>query len=551
MPKEKRYSIGIYGIQDCNDSSTPTLSHDHGISIMYNGKVIHNLQLERLNRKKHSDAMPQMIYNLFKEKKLLDKNCDLIFVDNVLGRSFINTMGNIRFEAPLSNNLQTKMEEGKLWWLDKTKKAYVLNHELAHIGSCLPFFGDFKENSLLVHFDGGASLSNFSAWIYKNGKIKNLAFHWKLKKLSSLFNANALTFGMVKAKHFELNSVPGKFMGFASFGKHSEKIEKWLIENNYFEDSWGSKTSFFESLNSTFGVSLKEMDQKNEVIQNIATTIHSIFIREAFKEFKQLQNQTQTEYLYYSGGSALNIVLNTKLVEANIFKDVFIPPCCNDSGLALGAAAFYEWHNKYKIQGHSPFINNWNIEDYKTTYSSDTIKQTAQLLLNKKVVGVCNGYGEMGPRALGNRSILSLASSKKLADKVSIHHKKREWYRPVAPIMLEKNTKYFTGLPIINHLSSYMLLDFKIMEDKKQELEGAVHVDGTSRIQTLFNRDENPFIYDVLQHLYKEHDVKALINTSFNVRGEPIVHSILDAKKSAQNMNLDAVILNGKLELLS
>jgi carbamoyltransferase len=551
MTNESRLTIGIYGIQDITNSGIPTISHDHGICVMQKGKILFNLQLERLNRKKHSDAMPQLLYNLLKEKKLLTKACDFVFVDNILGRSFINDIGNIRFEAPLQKKLQEKIEDGRLWLLDNMESAYALNHELAHIGSCLPFFGTFKENSLLIHFDGGASQSNFSTWHFKNGELKNLQYDWRLKKLSSLFNANALTFSMVKAKPHDLNSVPGKFMGFASFGKYNSTIENWLVEHKFFENIWGSKKFFFEAVNSKFGVELNEFDQKNQLIQDIAATIHHIFVRDTLKEIETLQKQTNTEYLYYSGGSALNIVLNTKIIESKIFKDVFITPCCNDSGLAIGAASFFEWEKHGSITKTNPFLNNWSIEQYKTKYSINTIKEVSDLLIDGKVIGVCNGFGEIGPRALGNRSIISLASSKKLAKKVSMAHKKREWYRPVAPIMLEKNSKYFTGCDKIHHLSKYMLLDFNILNSKIEELEGAVHIDDTARIQTIFNRSDNPFMYDLLEFIDKKHDIKALINTSFNVRGEPIVHTIEDARKSAENMKLDAVVLNGELKILS
>ncbi len=545
------YTLGIYGIQDINNSGIPMISHDHGIAIMHNGKVLFNIQLERLDRNKYSNAMQNMLYGLLKEKKLLDKNCNMVFVDNILGRSFVNSIGNIRFEAPINQKLKPDVEDGRLWWLDRPKKAYVLNHELAHLGSCLPFYGAFKENSLLVHFDGGASQSNFSVWLFKNGKLVNLEYHWELKWLSSLFNANALTFAMVKAKQHELNSVPGKFMGFASYGKYDVEIEQWLKENQYFENIWGSISTFFKALELKFGVKLKFIDQKNPIIQNIAATIHHVFVRESFKEIEKWQVKTKTNYLYYSGGAALNIVLNTKLVESNMFNDVFIPPCSNDSGLALGAAAFCEWREKYVIKAHSPFLNNWGIENYTTSYTDDTIKQVANMLINNKIVGISNGYGEIGPRALGNRSIICLASSKKIAKKISMVHKKREWYRPVAPIMLEKNAKHFTGLSVINHLSRYMLLDFNILKNKRKELEGAIHVNGTARIQTVFKRSENSFIYDLLNLLDAEFGIKALINTSFNTKDEPIVHTLNNALQSAKNMGLDAVVLNGKIEILS
>ena len=125
--------------------------------------------------------------------------------------------------------------------------------------------------------------------------------------------------------------------------------------------------------------------------------------------------------------------------------------------------------------------------------------------------------------------------------------KGREWYRPVAPVMLEKNARYFTGKDSIHPLSRYMLLDFDILPERQAELAGAVHVDGTSRIQTLFVREDNPWLWDLLTRLDERYRVKALINTSFNRRGEPIVHTPEDALASAREMKIDGVVINAKL----
>ena len=129
-------------------------------------------------------------------------------------------------------------------------------------------------------------------------------------------------------------------------------------------------------------------------------------------------------------------------------------------------------------------------------------------------------------------------------------HKGREWYRPVAPILLEKNASYFTGENNIHPLCEYMLLDVEVLSEKKKAMEGTEHVDGTARMQTISSREQNPFIFDLLTYLDKHYNQKALINTSFNIKGEPIVHTLEDAVCSAKNMKLDGVVLNGKVEVL-
>lgn len=549
MHKDKA-TLAIYGIQDRIDSDFPVYIHDHSICLMRNGKVEKMLQLERKTRNKRDNKLYLHIYDLLKEQKLISTDdYDVVFVDNVVGRSFINKQGNIRFEAPLVNAPKESVERGRCWWFDKNIDGYSLNHELAHISSCLPFYGAFKENSLIVHFDGGASHSNFSAWQFIDGKLSLLDYSWDLKYLSSFFNANALVFGIIGAKRFDQNAVPGKMMGLASFGSYSKKIEDWLKENNYFEDCWKSKRVFYEKAKESFGWKNNKLDQKDPFLHDILATMQYIFQRDFFSKIKELQEKYKSDYLYYSGGSALNIVCNNVLVESNLFKQVFIPPCAEDSGLALGAAAYVEYLKHGKVELHSPYLNNWGIEDYKTDFTNDDIKDIASEIVAGKIIGVCNDMGEIGPRALGNRSIITLASSKKLADKVSIEKKDREWYRPIAPLILKRNLEYFTGIND-SLLAKYMLRDFEVLPERRNEIEGVVHVNGSSRIQTISSYEDNPFIYTLLDYLEKNYGVKALINTSFNKRGEPIVHTVENAIASANNMKLDGVVLNGKYKQL-
>ena len=542
-----RATLALYGIQDRFDYKYPFYVHDHNLCIMQNGRVREFLQLERISRCKRDNKLHEKIYSLLKDKKLLAENFDLVFVDNVVGRTFLSPSGDARFEAPLCHELKNDLEEGRCWWFGHEEKAWVLNHELAHIFSCLPFFGNFRDNSLLVHFDGGASQSNFSAWTFKNGKLEVGEYHWQLKKMTTIFNANALVFAIIGARLEEQNSVPGKMMGLAGYGTYRKELEEWLENNDYFENIWSRRSVFFEEAKNTFGVELKSFDQKNQFIQDVVATLQQIFINETLAIFQRLKEQTGCEFLYYTGGCALNIVANTNIINSGLFTDVFIPPCTEDSGLALGAAAFAEWKKHGKIEKHPPFLNGWNLENETFTYSEKDIKDCAEALVSGKIIGICNGFGEAGPRALGNRSLLCLANSKKLAQKLSMQHKGREWYRPVAPVMLEKNSKYFTRQENIHQLSKYMLLDFSILPEKSKELAGAVHADGTARIQTLFSKPDNPFLWDLLTCLDEHFQVKALINTSFNAKGEPIVHTADDAHRSAKVMEIDGLVINGKL----
>jgi carbamoyltransferase len=543
---EGKATFGIYSIQDRLDTNFPQYVHDHNLSLIENGSIVNYFHLERISRIKRDNKLYIHLPQLIKDAGLVVSDADVVFVDNMIGRAMISGNGQIRFEAPLNPKLTKDWEKGKLWWFDHELDSYILNHELAHIFSCLPFYGEFEENSLLVHFDGGASLSNFSAWIYRMGKIIPVEHHWELKSFTSLYNANALTFGIIGATIENQNSVPGKLMGYAALGSYNEEIDFWLRQNNWFEDIWGKRSLFFEKVKSDFGIEMKSFDQKNTFLQDIAATIQELFMRETLLKLDDLYTLTGCKNLYYTGGCALNIYVNSAIVQSHLFDKVFIPPCPDDSGLSLGAAAFGEWKKGHTVKKHSPYLNNWGLEFNTFSYDEEDISHLAQLLAEGKVVGICNGYGEAGPRALGNRSLLAVPT-KALAHKVSTECKQREWYRPVAPVMLEKNACYFTGKKKIHPLSRYMLLDLKIEEEKQQEIPGVIHSNGTSRIQTIFSKEDNPFLYDLLTLLDEQYNVKALINTSFNRKGEPMVHTEKDARQSASEMNIDVLVVNGKI----
>jgi carbamoyltransferase len=339
-------------------------------------------------------------------------------------------------------------------------------------------------------------------------------------------------------------------MGFASYGNYKPEIRNWLEEHKFFANIWGKKSIFFNEAKKKFNININSFDQKNQFIQDVAACFQKVFEEEFISHLKKIQSKIKADYLYYSGGSALNIVCNTRILEEKLFKDIFIPPCPSDSGLSIGAGAYLEFRKHGAIKKHSAYLNNFELKVENFEIKETELDKCAKALAEDKIIAVCNNFGEAGPRALGNRSILARADSKELAQKLSVTHKRREWYRPVAPIMLEENAKYFTERESIHHLSKYMLLDFEIPETKREELAGATHSNNTARIQTIFERADNPFIYELLDYLDKNFKIKALLNTSFNAQGEPIVHTEENAIQSAKNMKLDGVIINGKLQLL-
>jgi carbamoyltransferase len=548
--------ISIYGMSDRNKFKYPGFVHDHNFSVLQENRLMSYCHLERETRMKYDNQFHHHAERLLLDKGLynITPETRFLFVNSFVGSSFLSDRGRIRFDCLNREHDLLKPVRGYGWiqhkdWEGFEVEAWSVSHEIAHAFSVVPFAAGLRENSLLISFDGGSSTGNFAAFHYKGGALTQLESHWELSQLSKLFNDNGLSFGIINAAPGEHCSVPGKLMGYASWGRKDEKVSAWLKEHDFFRNAWGDRASFYKEARTFFNWQGSLENNADPFLFTIAACLQEHFHEGILTKIAALAEQTNADYLYYAGGCALNIVANSDLVSNGWFRDVYISPCCNDSGLSIGASAYWTFLHGNEMPVSSPYLNNLNcIDNY--TFSPEDIMAAGQSLHNGKVIGVCNGSAEAGPRALGNRSILCLANSKDLANRVSMEIKEREWYRPVAPIMLEKNARLVTGLRKIHQLSGYMLLDFNILEDYRQSIEGVVHANGTSRIQTIFDREDNPFIFDLLKYLDHQHQVKALINTSFNGKGEPIVQTEEDARRSASKMKLDGLVINGKFEEL-
>lgn len=548
-------TLAIYGIKDRNIFKYPAYVHDHNLCVMQDGEIVQYLQLERVTRRKYDNRLDLYVEDLI-DKKIIDcpDDFDLVCVNDFVGNAFISRNGRLRFEADYQNHLKfNAIPAHGYWqysgWEGKPINSFLVQHEIAHICSTLPFYGDFQDNSLLVSLDGGSSLGNYSAFLYRDGKFTLIENNWTdLGFASKFFNDNSFTFRMLGAKPGEHCSVPGKLMGFASWGNYDLEIELWLKENQFFKDYWHKENAILESAKQRFGI-VAEFDTHDFFLQNCAATFQRIFENAVLQKLENLQYKYHCENLYYGGGCALNIVTNTKIVESGMFRNVYIAPCCNDSGLSIGAAALLERQKGNKIKIHSPYLNGIKNEKLIIkNVDNETIKQTADIILNGGIIGICNGNGEAGPRALGNRSLIALPNDKQISQKLSMTVKKREWYRPVAPIML-KNIAEKVTVQNVNPLAKFMLSDFEIKHEFDKDLCGVIHANQTARIQTLESENDNPFMFALLTYLYENHGIMALINTSFNAQGEPIVHTVEDALASAKRMNLDAVVINEQLKV--
>jgi carbamoyltransferase len=268
---------------------------------------------------------------------------------------------------------------------------------------------------------------------------------------------------------------------------------------------------------------------------------------------------TKMDNLCISGGVALNSVSNYKLLKLGIYKDIFINPAASDTGIPLGAA-LHGLHHVKKVKKNYDVISPYLGPTYSNTLIESTIKNfsgfkivrknalkvAASMLASNKILGCHNGRSEMGPRALGNRSILMSPLLSENKDTLNLLVKHRESFRPFAPVILEEFvSEYFK----IDRSCPYMLFVPEVKESKRSIIPAVTHVDGSARLQTI-SKEQNTVLHELISEFHILTGVPVILNTSFNDNNEPIVETLSDAIQCFLNTNIDALIINGKIILI-
>lgn len=549
-------TIGIHGIPDPRGNHGH--AHDHALALIRDGKILANLELERFTRIKHDGTLPEYFDELIQAWLMPGEELKFVLANGFYGNCFRTVTGSLQLEAPkdlVPNSLLVPIQVVTSGvFREHPCSAWAVSHEAAHIGTCLAFFGSFLDDSLLVHVDGGASVSSHSCWLYRDGKLNCLDHDWdELKLVVNYFNDNEISrriLGLSAADHL---AMPGKLMGFSSHGKSSEEV---IQEIRSFSTSGASlqlptnntiPISGFPRLTALWKMLETEPDPTRiSECANFAASMQTDFENTILTFLDNWKNRTSAKHLYYSGGAALNIHANTRIENESGFERLHIPPCPSDCGLALGAAALLEWTRHGRIHHCTPFLSSSPGESPSPqSLNPDNVAHVARLISAGKVVGTCLGAGETGPRALGHRSLLARPDNPDLTKKMSCIMKQREWYRPVAPMMLPEIARQaLVDYNLNSTLANHMLGAWKLNPAWESGFFGVVHVDGTVRAQVV--SDEWPElapIYALLLLLYREYDLPGVINTSFNSRGEPIVQTCAQAKEAAKKLKLDALWL--------
>jgi carbamoyltransferase len=545
----------LYGPRDTKHGHRPTFVHDHSVTILRDREIVTSLPLERITGIKHDNTIESHFLDILDKYVEDEDNVIFAVANSFVGSTFISENGNLRIEPNGEVSVTEELIPAIVHWfpngLDRREaEGYIVSHEIAHISCALAFLGEFPEESLLVHIDGGASFSANSFWCYENGQISLIDSGWgELHHLICNFNVNPLVRAILSHNSWQHLSIPGKLMGYASFGTPSEEIIRWLSDNDWFkwmDDKSETDIEKVLSMISNEFHPLEIFDEKEQILMDICASIQFAFENAVVDKISQISDNIGAKHLIYTGGGALNILVNSS-VETNCkFESIFIPPCTNDSGMSLGAATWVD----YKMNGNprtviSPFLVRTSNEKSPTM---DDIDEVIEMLLQGDVIGVCNGAGEIGPRALGHRSIIARMDSIEIRKHVSESIKNREWYRPLAPMMCEEAAKEALPLAVDSSLAKYMLGSWTVPEEWRTAFAGVIHIDGSVRAQVVsVSDDDNVWIHELLSRLWYNHGIPGLINTSFNQMGEPILFDNTLAQSAGEKLKLQGVVIDGSL----
>lgn len=577
--------------------------HDSAAALLRDGEIIAAAQEERFTRKKHDADFPinAIRYCLAEGGITTDKLDAIAFYDKPITK-FVRILETYFSVAP--HGLQSFMKalpiwlKHKLWIPLEIEKSmdklgcggeipiYFPEHHESHAASA--FFPSPFKSAAIMTLDGVGEWATSTMGRGNDNRVeimKEIRFPHSLGLLYSAFTYYT---------GFRVNSGEYKLMGLAPYGqpKYADLIEDNLIE---IEDD-GSFRLNLEYFGYLSGLTMtnRKFDElfgreprkpESEITQqemDIASSIQLVTEEIVLKMAKYAHEATGEKYLCLAGGVALNCVSNGRILREGPFEDIWIQPAAGDAGGALGAAMLV-WHmvkNKERtVDGNNdsmkgaylgPRFRDEEIGEYLEAKSypaqkvvgDDWAKKIAKLIAEENVIGLHQGRMEFGPRALGGRSIIGDARSQKMQSIMNLKIKYRESFRPFAPSCLEERVGDFFE---IDRPSPYMLLVAQVKEERcnrdtdqaglsirerlhtiRSDIPAVTHVDFSARIQTV-NREVNPKYYDIIKAFEDLTGYGVIINTSFNVRGEPIVCTPEDAYRCFMRTEMDYLVLGSYL----
>ena len=576
--------------------------HDSAATIIHEGKIIAAAQEERFTRKKHDSRYPKNAVNFVLNfaKINLSQVDHIVFYEKPflkferLLETYVafapKGFSSFRKAMPIwlrEKLFQKKMIMDYLKYHDEEfkdeNKILFSEHHLSHAASA--FYPSPFDKAIILTADGVGEWATTTVAI---GDKNNLQIKKELHfphSLGLLYSAFTYYIG------FKVNSGEYKLMGLAPYGKpkYTEQILNnlidlkadgtFMLDQKYFNYSTGL-TMTNHHFNKLFGQPPRrpDTDKITQFHMDIACSIQKVTVKIMLMLARSLRDEYKIPNLCLAGGVALNCVANGKILEEKIFENIWVQPAAGDAGGSLGAALAY-WHidlnkNRINISKDSmqgSYLGNYFSEDeIKSTLDEigaeftemsedEIISKTAKEISNEKAVGWFQGRMEFGPRALGNRSILGDPRSDKMQKNLNLKVKYRESFRPFAPSVLNDEVSNWFD---INTDSPYMLFVANIKKEKthemsdnekklfgidllnikRSEIPAVTHVDYSARIQTVYEDTNNKY-YKLIKKFKEITKCPVLINTSFNIRGEPIVNTPRDAFDCFMGTELDILVI--------
>lgn len=547
--------------------------HDSSASILKDGKIIAAADEERFTRMKHDVSFPiNAIKFCLEEANVLDVDI-IAFFENPMEKwkrinsSYAKKIPQYSFykeviETWADKKIPSKIIE-KIEEIGLSAPVVFLNHHLCHAASSY-LMSPFEESAILTIDGVGEKYSTTVG--YGKGK------EFQLKKAIEFPHSVGLLYSTITAfMGFKVNNDEYKIMGMAAYGNADvfyDKIKTLITQVNdgsfrlnmdLFDFEAGSQM-YSRDLEVLFGIRAREKEAP--ILQehkDLAAAIQKVTEEVIYKILNNLYEETKCENLCMAGGVALNSLANGKILTKTPFKKIFIQPESGDGGTALGAATYvYHQVDKNSVREHmthsyyGPQYSDAEVKHYldknKIVYQNfETddilIENISELLINKNIIGWFQGKMEWGPRALGNRSILASPCFDDMKDILNAKVKHREMFRPFAPVVcVDDAQKYFDCDFPIPEPTDFMLMVYPIKKEFYSKIPAVTHVDGSGRLQTI-RKKQNPLYYDLIKAFGKKSGIPILINTSFNIRGEPIVCNPHDAYKCIMGTGIDYLVI--------
>lgn len=560
------------------------LGHDSSCAIVKDGKVVAAVSEERFTRLKHYSQLPLRSLKFCLENAKVDiSEIDLVVIPSLGTPPEIKTLLSISEETNFDTgelverdisfyvrmflvNVLKKLNKAtriqlpayiKRYHLGNRTEIMNIEHHLAHASSAY-YTSGFDERTVIVTADGAGDGLSTAVWLGYKNKIKPLM---RIGRNGSLGGFYAT---VTEALGWEVGDGEGKTMGLAPYGNTKKtkgvlefirpRFKNGVLIKKY---DWGFpgilRDMGTEHWHFDKSIAVKKLIEKYGK-ENVAAEAQRVLEEELVDFVSYWIKKTDVKYLTSAGGVFLNVKANQRILETGLLNDYYIYPDAGDAGLSIGAALFgYYSKNlnkkpkKLDSVYFGPEYSDLEIErilklrnlKFRKLSRKSIVDTSAKLLAKGKIIGWFQGKGEIGPRALGNRSILMDPRKARNKDIINARVKFREGFRPFCPsVTLEDAGKYFKNI----NEAPFMIISYDVIDEKQKDIPAVTHVDKTARPQTVSSK-QNPLYYSLIKEFGRITGIPVLLNTSLNIKGEPVVNSPQDAIRCFYDTGLDYLVI--------